>query len=577
MNRSSRRTSLSLSNWQHRPTSRFAMTITLLLGVFAHQAYSPSAASAAARVGTGGTNSCVSCTSLAVTIPSTAAGDTLILVAGTNDAAAGGVTAVSGGGCTWAKATAASGVNGGGPSDHAIWYCPNTTAGQTTVTLTIGTWDTSAVVQEYSGVLTASPLDKTAINNTAAQGTALSSGTTAATAQANELLIGGFTVGGNATFNTPGGTNGAWTLNLSRSATNVSTAMTDNTANSAATSSATLTSSASNWWVGSIATFLPAVASGNLSVGNGATVANANAQQGSANNAIDSFTAYLSSGTGQINTLVLTTSAQFTAANVANISVYNDAGTLGAYNAGVDTLVSGVTYTVGTNSATLTFSTPLSVTTTTANYLITLDIQATATTTNTLTARVTGGTGSGLGTPTYNDSASATLTITAPVCTRANPTVTLTPASQNVAPGGSINYTIQVTNNDSSQLACGSTTFSLSSTDLPATPNANFNASTLPASIGPINAGGSFLTATLTVSAPAGATNGQSETTSVTTAADANHTAVTSNSVTSTVATGPVMTTATPAGNRILYSVLAAAMVLAAVMNGRRGRKNRSA
>ncbi|MDA8100896.1 MAG: hypothetical protein M0042_14865 [Nitrospiraceae bacterium] len=310
-------------------------------------------------------------------------------------------------------------------------------------------------------------------------------------------------------------------------------------------------------------------ASGNLTVGDGASVANANAQQGSTNNAIDSFTTAMSSGAGQINTLTLTTSAQFTAANVTNIGVYLDAGTLGVYDAGVDTLVPS-SFSIGAGTATVTFTSPENVSTATANYLITANIASGATVGNTLGARVTGASGT-LGTPTYSDTASATLTISAPVCTRANPAITLSPASQTLAPGGSITYVVQVTNNDSA--SCADTTFALSSADVPAAPNANFNASTLAATIGPIT-GGSFQTTNLTVSATAGAANGSSTTTSVTTAADANHGAVTSSTVSSTVGTGapPAGVTQSPAGNAYVYAVLAAGMVLFVTQRSRKKR-----
>lgn len=48
-----------------------------------------------------------------------------------------------------------------------------------------------------------------------------------------------------------------------------------------------------------------------------------------------------------------------------------------------------------------------------------------------------------------------------PVCTRANPTVNITPSSQQGAPGSTLSYAVSVTNNDSS--ACGSSNFNLSS------------------------------------------------------------------------------------------------------------------
>lgn len=155
------------------------------------------------------------------------------------------------------------------------------------------------------------------------------------------------------------------------------------------------------------------IGTGNLTIGNGTDPANANAPQGSTDKPIDSFTAVMSVSTGTISSLTLTTSAQFTAANVSGIKLYRDAGTIGAYDSGVDVLVPS-TFTIGAGTATINITTPEDITTTAQNYLITVDIQPTATIGNTLTARVTSATGSYLGTPAYNDSSSATLTITAP-------------------------------------------------------------------------------------------------------------------------------------------------------------------
>ncbi len=50
----------------------------------------------------------------------------------------------------------------------------------------------------------------------------------------------------------------------------------------------------------------------------------------------------------------------------------------------------------------------------------------------------------------------------APVCTQANPTVSISPSSQQSSAGGSLSYNIAVTNNDSS--ACGSSNFNLTGT-----------------------------------------------------------------------------------------------------------------
>ncbi len=119
------------------------------------------------------------------------------------------------------------------------------------------------------------------------------------------------------------------------------------------------------------------------------------------------------------------------------------------------------------------------------------------------------------------------------VCVRANPSVSISPVAQNVIQGASAGYIVSVTNNDNSN--CTATTFNLSKTDAPVVPNANFSASTLPATIGPINPAATA-TVTLTHTATAGATINSTEQTYVTSAADGNgHTAVQSNTVTTTV------------------------------------------
>lgn len=153
-----------------------------------------------------------------------------------------------------------------------------------------------------------------------------------------------------------------------------------------------------------------------LTVGNGTNPANANVATGSTNKALDAFTLVLNTGTGSANTLTLTGSAQFTTTNVSNIKIYRDTGTVGTLD-GSDTLVTTTYSHVGTN-ATITFTAPEAVSTTTASYLVVLDIAGGATPGSTLSGTITAATGTGLGTPAYNDSASATLTITAgPVAT----------------------------------------------------------------------------------------------------------------------------------------------------------------
>ncbi|MFA4828278.1 MAG: CxxxxCH/CxxCH domain-containing protein [Thermodesulfovibrionales bacterium] len=118
------------------------------------------------------------------------------------------------------------------------------------------------------------------------------------------------------------------------------------------------------------------------------------------------------------------------------------------------------------------------------------------------------------------------------VCTRVNPTVSIFPSVQNVLAGSAVTYTVSVINNDSGG-TCGSTTFTLSKTDAPVTPNANFTAALSPLSI-TLNVGASGKV-TLTHTAAAGASIGATQQSYVTSAADANHAAVNSSTVTTTV------------------------------------------
>jgi hypothetical protein len=153
-----------------------------------------------------------------------------------------------------------------------------------------------------------------------------------------------------------------------------------------------------------------------------------------------------------------------------------------------------------------------------------------------------GGGGSGAGTTSttaYAGGAGADgqVSISWNTCTRSAPTVSISPASQNVGQGlTSGNYTLTVTNNDSA--SCAASTFNLAWTNTAAIPNSDFSSVTgESATIGPINAG-SPLTLTFTHTAAVAAVVGHTEQTFVA-ASDANHAAVTSNTVTSTVTSSP--------------------------------------
>lgn len=159
---------------------------------------------------------------------------------------------------------------------------------------------------------------------------------------------------------------------------------------------------------------LTVAAAQTLNIGNGTNPANANIKTG-ASAALNSFSLAINSGTGTVNTLTLTGSANFTTANITGAAVYVDNGTAGTYEAGTDTLVPtsyGQTGTVGT----ITFTTPLSVTTAAKNYLVLVTASNSATLSQTFTGTITGATG--VGVVTASDTNSATLTIIAgPVST----------------------------------------------------------------------------------------------------------------------------------------------------------------
>jgi len=149
-----------------------------------------------------------------------------------------------------------------------------------------------------------------------------------------------------------------------------------------------------------------------LAVGDGTNPNNANAQQNSTNNALNSFTLGMNGGTGTVTSLVVTGVGNFTAANIPTngVKVWRDSGTTIGKMDAADTLISTGSTAIAGNVTTVTITSE-AVTNTAKNYLVTVDINAGATLTQTFTGTVTAVSGTGLGTPTYGDSSSATLTI----------------------------------------------------------------------------------------------------------------------------------------------------------------------
>jgi len=170
----------------------------------------------------------------------------------------------------------------------------------------------------------------------------------------------------------------------------------------------------------------------------------------------------------------------------------------------------------------------------------------------------------------YFTSTSLVLNVTeAGSCPRSAPTVSISPSSQNVAQGASGSYTLTVTNNDDA--ACAASTFNLAWTNTPGMPNANFSTTGQSGTIGPISPGASSQQV-FTHDAAVGASISATQQTAAG-ASDANHTAVTSNTVTSTVVAA---TPAVPVGNWPLFLIVIVGMVTYAVMWRRKQGKTSS-
>ena len=146
-----------------------------------------------ARVGSAATGStgASAASSFGVSVAAPAPGNTLVAVISTRSASAGAVTGISNTGTTlaWTRAVQST------PSistTSEIWYAPVLAGAGTSVTISLSAAVfAAAVIVEYSGVLSASPLDASANNSNGSNSTAASTGTTAMTTQANELAVGG--------------------------------------------------------------------------------------------------------------------------------------------------------------------------------------------------------------------------------------------------------------------------------------------------------------------------------------------------------------------------------------------------
>lgn len=190
-------------------------------------------------------------TSLTATISATKAGNTIIVAACCN---AGTLTIADSASQTYSTATT---LAGNGTQTSKIFYFPNTAAGVTTVTISsTSSTDLNLVVAEYSGVLTASPLDQTSTHGQTAS-TSWTSNSTPATAQASELLIGNCmgTLHNNTTFTPATGWNSISTALSTRGGANLELFMADQYVLATGTYAFTGTTSQSDDEYAAIATF----------------------------------------------------------------------------------------------------------------------------------------------------------------------------------------------------------------------------------------------------------------------------------------------------------------------------------
>jgi hypothetical protein len=160
-------------------------------------------------------------------------------------------------GNTWVKAISI--YNSGSLLSLSIWYVANCAAGANTVSVSGGFSGFQVIcVGEWSGVATASPLDKTAV----AQGTTGSadSGATATTTQADELLIGGMALDSSQTLTWTGSfTSRASAIN---GGSNRQGFLADRIVSSTGAYDATATYTGSSSWMAAIATFKAASGGG---------------------------------------------------------------------------------------------------------------------------------------------------------------------------------------------------------------------------------------------------------------------------------------------------------------------------
>lgn len=190
-------------------------------------------------------------TSVTATIAPTKAGNTIIVCAACN---AGTLSITDSASQSYSTATT---ITGTVAQTSKIFYFPNTAAGVTSVTISsTSSTDLDLIVTEYSGILTASPLDKTSTNGQLAS-TSWTSNATATTTQGSELLIGSCmgNLHNTTTFTAGTGWTAVATVLSTRGGANLELFMEDQVVSSTGTYAATGTTSQNDNEYASIATF----------------------------------------------------------------------------------------------------------------------------------------------------------------------------------------------------------------------------------------------------------------------------------------------------------------------------------
>jgi hypothetical protein len=158
----------------------------------------PKAGAAITRENSATCQTAAAATSVSCTVTAPTNGNTLVAVIGTRGTTADRVSSISQTGATWTRAQQSTNANG---VTLEVWYATNVSSAGTGVTINLAaSLKAAAVVAEYSGINSASPVDVSA--TATGNSTTVSTGTTSTTSQADQVWIGGVAIINTDTFGT---------------------------------------------------------------------------------------------------------------------------------------------------------------------------------------------------------------------------------------------------------------------------------------------------------------------------------------------------------------------------------------